>query len=138
MADPEEDKSYLAAYLDEDRQEMAEQVSELKKDYNIPRRLNESIRQYPWAWVAGAVLIGWLLSRLPARRKEVYVFKRYFGDKNPPEIRVMSSHANKSDIGKGVWSFTQPILSTYLAHKLHKRIGRPRESNPAAEVEGQP
>ena len=40
MADPEEDKSQLAARLEE--------------DYNIPRRLNASIREYPWAWVVGA------------------------------------------------------------------------------------
>jgi hypothetical protein len=125
MADPEEDKSSLAARLEEDRRGMAEQVSDLKNDYNIPRLLNASIRQYPWTWVAGAALVGWLLSRLPARRKEVYLWKRDLVDKNPREVRVVSEPGKKSAIGQGVWSFTQPILSTYLARELHKRMGRP-------------
>ena len=81
MADPEEDKDYLAAHPEEDRQEMAKQVSELKKNFDIPRRLNASIGQYPWAWLGGATLTGWLLSRLPARRKEVYLLKRHSEDK---------------------------------------------------------
>jgi hypothetical protein len=129
MADPEE--NYLAARLEEDRRGMAQAVSELQNDYDIPQRLNASIRQYPWAWVFGAALIGWLLSRLPARRREVYIFKRHSEDKNPPEVRMVSARGRKSDIGKSVWSFTQPMLSTYLARELHKRIGRPRELTPS-------
>ena len=39
---------------------------------------------------------------------------------------MVSAPGRKSDIGKDVWSFTQPILSTYLARELHKRIGRTR------------
>lgn len=135
MADPEEDKGYLAARLEEDRREMAEQVSELKKDYDIPRRLNASIGQYPWAWVGGAMLTGWLLSRLPARRKEVYVLKRHLEEENPRETRMVSGNSKRSEIGKGVWSFSRPILSTYLARQLHKRIARPRKGNPAPEID---
>jgi hypothetical protein len=131
MANPEEDD--LAARLEEDRRGMAQAVSELQNDYDIPQRLNASIGQYPWAWVFGAALIGWLLSRLPARRREVYIFKRHSEDNNPREIRMASTRGRKSDIGKGVWSFAQPILSTYLARELHKRIGRPRERNPRYE-----
>src|SRR5215469_7364233 len=124
MADPEENKNSLAARLEEDRHRMAEQVSELKKDYDIPRRVNVSIRKYPWIWVAGAVLVGYLLSRLPARRKEVYVFKP-----NPREVRIVSGEGKKLGLGKSVWSFTQPMLSTYLARELHKRIVRPRKGH---------
>ena len=73
MAEPVEDKDFLAGRLEQDRQKMAVQVSELKEDYNIPRRLRSSVRTYPWSWVVSAALIGFLLSRLPARRKEVYL-----------------------------------------------------------------
>ncbi len=71
MVDPVEDKGSLTERLEEDRQKMAVQVSELKKDYNVPRRLRASVQKYPWLWIMGAVLTGFLLSRLPARRKEV-------------------------------------------------------------------
>src|SRR5215472_6074643 len=125
MADQEED--YLAARLEEDRRGMAQAVSELKNDYDILQRLNASIRRHPWVSVFGAALIGWLLSRLPARRRELYIFKRHSEDTNPREARMVSAPGRKSDIGKDVWSFTQPILSTYLARELHKHIGRFRE-----------
>ena len=135
MADPEEDKGYLAARLEEDRRELAEQVSELKKDYDIPRRLNASIRQYPWTWVGGAVLTGWLLSRLPARRKEVFVLKRHLEEENPREIRMRSGHGREPRIRIGVWSFAQPILSTYLARQLYKRFAGRRKSNSPPEID---
>jgi hypothetical protein len=129
MADPKED--YLTARLEEDRRGMAQQVSELKKDYDIPRRINASIKHYPWAWVGGAMLTGWLLPRLPARRKEVYDFKSRLEEENPREIRMVSDWEKKSEIGKGIWSFTQPILSAYLARQLYNRIAGARKSNSA-------
>src|SRR5258708_28331160 len=73
MADSVEDKGSLTERLEEDRQKMAVQVSELKKDYNVADRLRASVRKYPWTWITGAVLTGFLFSRLPARRKEVYL-----------------------------------------------------------------
>ena len=126
MADPEQD--YLAARLEEDRRGMAQAVNELKNDYDVPQRLNASIRQHPWVSVFSAALIGWLLSRVPARRREVYVFARH-SEENPR--KVASPRGRESNVGKGVWSFTQPILSTYLARELHRRISRSRERNPA-------
>jgi hypothetical protein len=73
MAGPVEDKGSLTERLDDDRQKMAVQVSELKEDYNVPRLLRGSVQKYPWSWIMGAVLVGFLFSRLPARRKEVYL-----------------------------------------------------------------
>ena len=134
MADPEEDKHYLAARLEEDRREMAEQVSELKKDYDIPRRINASIRLYPWVWVGGAMLTGWLLSRVPARHREVYLLKHHEED-NPREIRMVSGQGKKFDLGKGLWLFTQPIVSAYLARQLHKRIAGPGKDSPASNTD---
>ena len=74
MADPAEDKDLLAQRLEEDRQKMAIQASELKQDYNVAHRLKASIQKFPLPWTMGAMLIGFLLSRLPARRKEVYLW----------------------------------------------------------------
>lgn len=69
MADPVEDKDSLAERLEEDRARMAIQVSELKEDYNVPHRWRESVQKFPWPWIIGAVLTGFLLSRLPAPTK---------------------------------------------------------------------
>jgi hypothetical protein len=54
-AEPVEDKDFLAERLEEDRQKMAVQVSELKEDYNVPHQLRASVQKHPWTWVTGAV-----------------------------------------------------------------------------------
>ena len=73
MVEPVEDKNFVAERLDRDRQKMAMQVGELKEHYNLVRRLRTSVERDPWPWVIGGVVTGFLLSRLPAHRKEVYL-----------------------------------------------------------------
>jgi hypothetical protein len=125
MADPLEDKSSLAERLEEDRQKMAIQVSELKKDYNVPHRLSASVQKYPWQWLMGAVLTGFLLSRLPARRKEVYLWSDYLGGphRNVPPVPDRDAPGNASK----VWSFAQPVISAYLARELYRNVRRPNK-----------
>jgi hypothetical protein len=81
MADQEED--YLAARLEEDRRGMAQAVSELKNDYDIPQRLNASIRQHPWVSVFGAALIGWLLSLAGPAQRSLYFQTSFSGYESP-------------------------------------------------------
>jgi hypothetical protein len=73
MADSLEDKNALAERLDEDRKQMAVRVSEVKREYNVSGQLKVCIQKHPSEFIIGAVLIGFLLSRVPARRREVYV-----------------------------------------------------------------
>jgi hypothetical protein len=120
MADPVEDKAFLAGRLEEDRQKMAVQVSELKKNYNVPRRLRASVQKYPWPWIVGAVVTGFLLSRLPARRKEVYLRPDPLGP--PREVRPPISDKDQSRAMNKVWSLVKPIISTYIGRELYKRV----------------
>jgi hypothetical protein len=104
MAEPVEDKDFLAERLEEDRQRMAVQVSELKEDYNVPRRLRASLQKYPWTWVTGAVLTGFLLSRLPARRKEVYLSPNPVRSSTLREVRAPASNKNEPQAINKLWS----------------------------------
>ncbi len=122
MADPVEDKAFLAGRLEEDRQKMAVQVSELKKNYNVPRRLKVSVQKYPWPWIVGAVVTGFLLSRLPARRKEVYLRPDPLGRRPPREVRPPISDKDQSRSMNKVWSLVKPIISTYIGRELYKRV----------------
>jgi hypothetical protein len=61
-----------------------------------------------------AAIAGWLLSRLPARKKKVYV--RTKGDE-----RILKQSFNNGlllAIGKGAWSVARPLLTAYLTHKV--------------------
>jgi hypothetical protein len=95
MADSVEDKGSLTERLEEDRQKMAVQVSELKKDYNFADRLRASVRKYPWTWIMGAVLTGFLFTRLPARRKGVYLSPDPL--RSGPSREVHSPRPDKAD-----------------------------------------
>jgi hypothetical protein len=127
MVDPVEDKGFLTERLEEDRQKMAIQVSELKKDYNVPRRLRASVQKYPWPWIMGAVLTGFLLSRLPARRKEVYLWADPLQQKPPWEVHPPPANKDQPRAVNNLWSFIKPIISTHIGREVYERMRRPRK-----------
>ena len=97
MAEPVEDKNFVAERLDQDRQKMAMQVGELKEQYNPVRRLKTSVQRDPWPRMIGAVLTGFLLSRLPARRKEVYLSADPRQRRPPKEIHPARADKDESE-----------------------------------------
>ncbi|HEX6566279.1 MAG TPA: hypothetical protein VF020_18455 [Chthoniobacterales bacterium] len=121
MAESTEDKSALSNRLEEDRLKMAAQVGELKNDYNLLNRLRQSVKKEPWYWVSGALLIGFLLSRLPARRKKVYIRVDRSETKNPqthspPARKTVGSRAIST-----LWSLIKPIITAYIGREIYKR-----------------
>jgi hypothetical protein len=127
MADPIEDKGFLTERLEEDRQRMAIQVSQLKKEYNLANRLRVSIQKYPQPWIMGALLTGFILSRLPARRKEVYLWSDPLQRKPPREVHPSGRDKADSSITDKVWSLAKPIISTYIGRELYNRVKKPRK-----------
>jgi hypothetical protein len=136
MAEPVEDKDFLAERLEEDRQKMAVQVSELKEDYNLSRWLRASMHKYPWPWVMGAVLTGFLLSRLPARRKEVYLSSDPLGSRSRREVQPPASDKNQSRTLNKIWSLVKPIIGTYIGRELYKRVRRPAKHSDRSQTDG--
>src|SRR4030088_3142296 len=136
MAEPVEDKDFLAERLEQDRQKKAVQVSQLKEDYNLSRRLRDSIHKYPWPWVMGAVLTGFLLSRLPARRKEVYLSSDPFGSRHPREVQPPASDEDQSRAINKLWSLAKPIIGTYIGRELYKRVRRPAKHADRSQTDG--
>jgi hypothetical protein len=127
MADAIEDKNSLIDRLEEDRRKMAIQVGELKQDYNVSNRLRASIQKYPWPWLAGSLLTGYLLSHLPERRKVIY-------SSPDPRQRAPSNQAYPESPGKKnrlratnkIWSLVKPIISAYIGRELYNRVERSR------------
>lgn len=55
------------------RQALAQAGHSLQASAHIGRRVQTSIRGNLTAWLGSAALVGWVLSKLPARKKKVYV-----------------------------------------------------------------
>ncbi|MBV8278554.1 MAG: hypothetical protein JO170_25300 [Verrucomicrobia bacterium] len=123
MADPIKDKDFLTERLEEDRQKMALQVSEIKKDYNVPNRLKTSIQKNPSAWAIGALMTGFLISRIPARRKKIYLWPESSPREPPPELPPAVLKRVGSRTGK-VWSLIKPVISAYIGREIYKRVKR--------------
>ena len=124
MADPLENKDSLAERLEEDRQQMAIRVSDLKREYNVADRFKESVQKNPWEYIIGGVLISFLLSHLPARRKEVYVWENQRSRRMPKD--ELSTRLDKENSGKinKLWSLAKPIISAYIGRELYKPLRR--------------
>ena len=129
MVEPVEDKDFVAERLDRDRQKMAMQVAELKAQYNPLRRLRTSVQRDPWPWMIAAVLTGFLLSRLPARRKEVYLSADPRQRRPPKEIRPARADKDDSERTNKLWSLAKPVISAYIGRELYQRM-RHRASAP--------
>jgi hypothetical protein len=124
MADSLENKNSLAERLEADRQQMAIRVTELQREYNVTDRLKESVQKHPWQYIIGGVLIGFLLSRLPARRKEVYVWENRRSRRMPKdELPTRLDKENSGKINK-LWSLAKPIISAYIGRELYKPLRR--------------
>jgi hypothetical protein len=124
MVESVEDKDFLAARLEQDRQKMALQVSELKKDYNLARRLRTSVQRDPWPWLVGAAIIGFLVSWVPARRKEVYLPSDPVKPRSRGEARSPGGDQIQNPVMNKIWSLAKPIISTYIGRELYNYARR--------------
>jgi hypothetical protein len=78
MAEPDV-KLELAADLDRARARLARHFGALRRDFDVPAHLKHSFHENKAAYIGGATLFGLLLSKLPARRKKIYVDRKSKG-----------------------------------------------------------
>jgi hypothetical protein len=77
---PPDDKAAILAEIAAARARLNAAASELhavgesvKSKLDVPTRVGESYRKHRPAWLGGAALFGLILSKLPSRKKTVYV-----------------------------------------------------------------
>lgn len=75
MADPRL-KTELVADLDRARAGLARNCEALRRDLDVGTRLRASFHHNKAAYIGGAGVMGLLLSKLPARRKKIYVDRK--------------------------------------------------------------
>jgi hypothetical protein len=112
MAEPRV-KTELAADLERARARLAGNFAALRRDVDVPTILKHSYRQNKAAFIGGATLFGLLLSKLPARRKKVYI-----GGKVKEGVR----EAEKAGLWLVVLQFLFKTLRPMLTSLLSKQV----------------
>jgi hypothetical protein len=114
MAGTHDKKRQIRAALAEVRIQLQTHLLLLRRNLNVGHYILESIRNHPWEWVSGAAIFGWLLSRVPARKKRIYIYSYSSSQEQ------VKSHG-KGPLGKlwkEAWKISKPLMAAYLAKKL--------------------
>jgi len=74
MAGPaEQDKRAIVAELAAARARLSATGDALRRSFDVPARARESFKRHRSAWLGGATIMGFVLSKLPSRKNTVFV-----------------------------------------------------------------
>lgn len=111
----EDRKQQLVNQLDIARNQLGESISGLREDLNISRNFKRSFRRHKLGWLAGSALAGWILARLPARKKKVKVFVDRHDRKKIKEVK----HAGfLMALAKILIGIAKPAITAYATKKV--------------------
>ena len=101
------------------RVQLSEQSLLVGRDLDVGRRMSDSLRKHSWGWMSVAAIFGWLLSRLPARKKKIYV------QTANSEKRGSHHEGFLVQVWKAVWSIAKPLVVAYVTKKIAEKAKIP-------------
>src|SRR5258708_19356209 len=118
MAKDEDAKRRIISELAEARLGLTGSAAILKDRLDLPARVSASFRRNSWSWVSLAAIVGWVLARLPFRRKKIYLeagSRRRLKREGKQTERKRDLAARLWD---GPWSLAKPLPPRSLAPTL--------------------
>ena len=70
---PRKDRAAIKSDIALSRDRMGREISGLRYELDIPRKLKNSFRDQPAIWIGALAVVGLLIAVAPARKKKVYV-----------------------------------------------------------------
>jgi hypothetical protein len=101
------------------RVQLNEQSLLLRRDLDVGRRMSDSVRKNSWGWMSVAAIFGWLLSRLPARKKKIYVQTAHSEKRGSPHEGFLGQ------VWKAAWSIAKPLVVAYVTKKIAEKAKIP-------------
>ena len=119
MAETHHKKQQITAALAGVRIQLQNELSLLQRKLNVGKHILEAIRNHPWEWFSSAAIFGWLLSRIPARKKRIYV--------HSSSQKQVKSRGNLplGKLWKGAWNIFKPLIAAYFAKTLAEKAKTP-------------
>ena len=119
MAEKFQKKQQVTAALIGLRTQVQNEISILSRKLDMKKHLLESVKTHPWEWASCAAIAGWLLTRIPSRKKRIYIDS--FSQK--PVKRPDKGLLGK--LWREAWQFSKPMIATYLAKLLMEHAKSP-------------
>jgi hypothetical protein len=115
MAGTQNKGQHITRDLAQVRMQIQDNLLLLRRTLDVGQQLAESIRHHPLEWVSSGFVFGWLLSRVPARKKKIYIHVA-----NQQQIK---SHRNKAPgkIWKMAWSTSKPLWPHILRKNWRRK-----------------
>jgi hypothetical protein len=114
MVGTQRTEQLLSEELANSRTHLRDRLLLLRRDLDVGRHVVRSTENHPFEWITVAFLVGWLLSRLPARKQKIY----YSQDREQDTVR---SNKKKNKLWRMVWNASKPVIAAYLAKKLAQK-----------------
>jgi hypothetical protein len=139
MAETDHKKQQIMDALTTLRIQVQNEASLLRHKLNMKQHFLESIKNHPWEWASCAAIFGWLLSRIPARKKRVYI-------DSSSQKPVKRREKGLGKLWREVWQFSKPMIAAYLAKLLAENVTEnskglnrgPIKTSPVKGIDGQP
>jgi hypothetical protein len=109
MAEALHKKQQITAALTELRIQVQNEVAHLRRTLDMKKHILESIKNHPWEWASCAAILGWLLSRIPARKKRIYIHS----SSQKPLISRAEGPLGK--LWREAWKISKPLIAAYVA-----------------------
>jgi hypothetical protein len=114
MAESPNEKQRIGTALSTTRAELNMLFLLMRQNLDIRRYLLESRKKHIWSWMTVAAIIGWILSRLPARKQKIYIRS---SDPIKSEKRLGGGGLQRA-VWNGGWAITKPLLAAYFTKKI--------------------
>lgn len=131
----DQDKRAVVAELAAARERIASTGDALRHSFDFATRASESFKRHKPAWIGGAAILGFVLSKLPARKKTVFV--------EQATGRVLGAAGRLGAVFSAVKfavSFARPLLSDAASGGLAglmQRFRRAPKNQPPQDGSGQ-
>ncbi|MBV8814750.1 MAG: hypothetical protein JO271_09680 [Verrucomicrobia bacterium] len=116
MAQVNDAKRRVIEEIAKTRTELSGATSVVKEQLNFPQRFTVVLRKYSWTWMGLAAVAGWILSRLPSRKKKIYI-------QAGKRVRRGKGFASTvaGQLWSLAWSLTKPAITAYLTKKMSQK-----------------
>ena len=116
MADSQDERKRITEELARMRVSLTDQTLLVRRNLDVGQHMSNSLRKHSWGWISIAAIFGWILSRLPARKKKIYIHASTAGKRPRESVGIMTQ------IWKGIWSIARPVLTAYLTKKIGEKV----------------